>query len=75
MGLQTISILKSVVFFIAFLFPPYICIPKGVQLWERWKKTKEPMALSHAVTAFMAAVFFYILALGIVIMRIVGYCE
>ncbi len=72
MDLQTISILKSVVFFFCFLFAPYVCVPRGMKLWEQWKKTGHLMTLSHAVTAFAGAFFLYVSALMIVIMRFLG---
>lgn len=72
MDLQIISILKSVVFFFCFLFAPYVCIPKGMKLWEQWKKTGHLMTLSHAVTAFATAAFLYVSALMIVVMRFLG---
>ena len=72
MGLQTISILKSMVFFFAFLFPAFVGIPKGMKYWEQWKKTKKTMFLSGAITFFMGSVFFYIAALIIVIMGFLG---
>lgn len=75
MSLETISILKTVLFFFTFLFPAYVCIPKGVQSWEEWKKTRKPMLLSHAVTAFMTAVFLYGLSFVMVLFRWLGYYE
>lgn len=72
MDLQTISILKSAVFFFCFFFAPYVCIPKGMKLLQEWKKTGHLMTLSHAITAFSAAVFLYVSALMIVIMRFLG---
>ena len=72
MDLQIISILKSAVFFFCFLFAPYVCIPKGMKLWEQWKKTKHLITLSHAITAFATAFFLYVSALMIVIMRFLG---
>lgn len=75
MDLQTISILKSAVFFFMFLFPSYVGIPKGMQHWEEWKKTKKLIFLSHAVTFFVGSIFFYITALLIAILRVVGYHE
>jgi hypothetical protein len=72
MDLQTISILKSALFFFCFFFAPYVCIPKGMKLWEEWKKTGHLMTLSHAITAFAGALFLYVAALMIVIMRFLG---
>lgn len=75
MSLQTISILKTVLFFFTFLFPGYVCVPRAVQSWEEWKKTRKPMLLSHAVTFFMLAVFMYISALIMGIFKMLGYYE
>ena len=75
MSLQTISILKSALFFFMFLFPSYVCIPKAIRFWEEWKKTKKLMLLSHAVTFFMGAIFFYVTALVVTILEVLGYHE
>jgi hypothetical protein len=73
MDLQTISILKSVVFFFMFLFPSYVGIPKAVRFWEEWKNTKKLIFLSHAVTFFVGSIFFYVTALLITILEVLGY--
>lgn len=72
MDYQTISILKSLVFFVMFLLPGYIGIPRGIHAWELWKKTKKTIHLSNAVTFFMTASFLYVAALVVMIMRLVG---
>lgn len=75
MSLQTISLLKSALFFFMFLFPSYVCIPRAIRFWEEWKKTKKSILLSHAVTFFVGAVFFYVTALLITILEVLGYHE
>ncbi len=72
MDYHTISILKSVTFFIMFLLPGYIGIPRGFRAWELWKKTHKMIYLSNAVTFFMAAFFLYVAALVVMIMRLLG---
>lgn len=73
MSLETLSVLKSAVFFFMFLFPSYIGIPKGIRFWGEWKKTKKLIFLSHAVTFFVGSIFFYVIALLITILQVVGY--
>lgn len=70
--LTFISLSKSLVFFFCFLFPGFVLVPKGLTLWEQWKKTKRPVLLSSAVTCFMGAIFFYIAALLITVRTFLG---
>ncbi len=72
MDYQTISILKSVTFFVMFLLPGYMGVPRGFRSWELWKKTHKIIHLSNAVTFFMAAFFLYVAALVVMIMRLLG---
>jgi hypothetical protein len=72
MDLQTISILKSVVFIVMFILPSHLFLPKGVYFWQQWKKTGKVSHLSNAVASGMLVVFFYIGALVIAVMRLVG---
>ena len=73
MSLQTISILKTALFFFMVLFPSYVCIHKAVRFWEEWKKTNKLVFLSHAVTFFIVTIFFYVTALLITILEVLGY--
>ncbi len=69
---QTISILKSAVFILMFVLPSHLFLPKALHFWHHWKKTGKVSDLSNAVAIGMLAVFFYIGALVIAIMRLVG---
>jgi hypothetical protein len=72
MNLQTISILKSVLFFFFLVLPSYIIAPKVLYTWDQWKKTKKTMYLSHTLFFGALSVLSYIAALLIVIMRFLG---
>lgn len=72
MGYQTISILKSVVFIVMFILPSHLFLPKTLNFWHQWKKTGKVSHLSNAVAGGMLVVFFYIGALVIAIMRLLG---
>ncbi len=72
MDYQTISILKSIVFILMFVAPSHLILPKGLHFWQQWKKTGKVSHLSNAVASGMLIVFFYIGALVIAIMRLVG---
>lgn len=72
MSLQTISIVKSLVFIFCFMLPPWFLIPKGMKYWEQWKKTKRPVLLSASLSAFMGAIYLFFMGLLITIMRFWG---
>lgn len=72
MDYQTISILKSLVFIVMFILPSHLMLPKGLHFWHQWKKTGKVSHLSNALACGMLIVFFYIGALVIAIMRLIG---
>ncbi len=55
-----------------FAIPSHILLPKGLHFWREWKKTGKVSHLSNAVACAMFMVFFYVGALVISIMRLVG---
>jgi hypothetical protein len=72
MDLQTISVLKTVIFVFFLALPSYIITPKILYTWGQWQKTKKTIYLSHTLFFGAVAVLSYIAALFIVIMRFFG---
>lgn len=72
MDLQTVSILKSVMFGFFLVLPSYIIVPKMLSNLDQWKKTNKTIYLSHTLLFGSVAILSYIAALLIVIMRFLG---
>lgn len=73
MDYHIISVLKSFTWLGIFAMATYLFIPKGIQAWELWKKTKKPIHLSNAIGSMMLAFLAYSADFVIMVMKLVGW--
>ena len=64
--------MKTIAFFLILGLPSYLALPKALDCWRKWKETGKVLHLSNAVSCAVVMVLFYISAVVIVIMKLLG---
>jgi len=70
---HSISILKSITWLGIWALATYLLVPKSIQAWKLWGKTKKTIHLSNAIGGMVLAFLAYSANFVIMVTKLIGW--